>query len=370
MVEWSSFGRRRKLAIRAAAYAIALLGLAACQDRDRLPDKKPVPVRTAIAQRADHNAIVVLSGEIRAQYQSDLSFRVSGRIAERKAEIGDHVAPDQVLATIDPQEQQQGLRAAEATVQAAEAQLRQAASAFDRQKALLERGYTTRRESDQAEQAYRTAQSSLDSANAQLATARDQLSYTVLRAGNPGVITARNAEAGQVVQAAQAVFSLAQDGGRDAVFNVYESVFAQELADGKVEVALIRDPSVRVTGRVREVSPTVDPTMGTVRVKIGLPACPPAMALGAAVTGTARLKAQPAITLPAGALSSVAGKPAVWIVDPATKAVSAQPVTIGGYGTGQILVEGGLAPGAIVVTAGAQFLTAGQIVAPTEEVAR
>ena len=145
------------------------------------------------------------------------------------------------------------LNSAQATVQAAEAQLRQASSALERQKALLERGYTTRREYDAAEEAFRTSQSSLDSANAQLATARDQLSYTVLRAGTPGIITARNAEAGQVVQAAQAVFSLAQDGARDAVFYLHESAFSHDLARPEVEIALVADPSriVSIAGTPR-----------------------------------------------------------------------------------------------------------------------
>ena len=120
--------------------------------------------------------------------------------------VGDHVTADQVLARLDPQQQQATVTAAEAAVQAAEAVLRQATSTYERQKALLAQGFTTKREHDQAEEAYRTAQASLDAAQAQLGTARDQLSDTVLRAGVPGVITARNAETGQVVQAAQTRF--------------------------------------------------------------------------------------------------------------------------------------------------------------------
>ena len=177
---------------------------------------------------------------------------------------------DQVLARLDPQQQQATVTAAEAAVQAAEAVLRQATSTYERQKALLAKGFTTKREHDQAEEAYRTAQASLDAAQAQLGTARDQLSYTVLRAGVPGVITARNAETGQVVQVAQSVFSIAQDGPRDAVFHVHESIFTHEPGDPAIELTLVSDPAVKAKGTVREVSPTVDESSGTVRVKVGI----------------------------------------------------------------------------------------------------
>ena len=117
------------------------------------------------------------------------------------------------------------MTAAEAAIRAAEAVLHEATSTYKRQRALLAKGFTTKREHDEAKEAYRTAKASLDAARARLGTARDQLSDTVLRAGVPGVITARNAETGQVVQVAQSVFSIAQDGPRDAVFHVYKSIF-------------------------------------------------------------------------------------------------------------------------------------------------
>jgi RND family efflux transporter MFP subunit len=352
------------------AGCFALLGLAACQQGEQLPPKPPAMVQTQTVSLVGYTPSVILTGEVRAQVQSELSFRVSGRIAERKVEVGAHVTADEVLATIDPQEQQANLNSAAATVQAAEAQLRLAVSTHDRQASLLAQGFTTRRESDQAEEAFRRAQASLDAANAQLATARDQLSFTVLRAGASGIITARNAEAGQVVQAAQSVFSFAQDGGRDAVFDVFESLFARKLADEVVEIALLGDPSVRVAGRVREVSPSVDPAAGTVRVRIGLDPNGPMLPLGAAVTGTARFKDRPIVALPWSALSSRSEKPAVWVVDPQTSTVSPRTVLLEGYGTGQIFVREGLKPGEVVVTAGAQLLRPNQTVAVAKEAAR
>jgi membrane fusion protein, multidrug efflux system len=351
------------------AGSLAVAALAGCS-QGPAPEKPLAAVKTQTVELTDYAPRVELTGEIKAQAQSDLSFRVSGRVIERNVDVGDHVGPEQALAKLDPQEQEANVRAAEANVQAAEAQLRQASSNFERQRTLLAQGFTTRANYDQAEQSFRTAQGSLDAARAQLATARDQLSYTALRAGLSGIITARNVEAGQVVQAAQSVFILAQDGPRDAVFAVHESAFGLERTDPAVELVLISDPSVKATGRVREVSPTVDPATGTVRVKVGIDQTPPAMTLGAAVTGSARFKGRKLVVLPWSALASQDAKSAVWIVHPQTQAVSLKPVTIDTYKTGELMVRAGLEPGEIVVTSGGQLLRPDQRVALAGEGAR
>lgn len=358
----------RRLRRRAglASGLLATLCLAACQQQGPPPEKPSVRVPVQTVAATDYAPRVRLTGEIRAQVESDLSFRVSGRITERLANVGDHVTADQVLARIDPQEQQAAVTAAEASVRAAEATLRQASSTYDRQKSLLARGFTTQREHDQAEEAYRRARAALDTAKAQAGTARDQLSYTVLRAGVPGVITARNVEAGQVVQAAQTVFSIAQDGPRDAVFNLYESIFTRELADPAIEVSLVSDPTVTAKGMVREVSPTVDTANGTVRAKVGIERPPAAMALGAPVIGEGRFQTRKLVVLPWGALSAGNGRPAVWVVDPRSRAVSLRPIAVEGYETGKVVVRDGLQPGDIVVTGGAQLLRPGQVVAFAE----
>src|SRR5262249_28526808 len=160
------------------------------------------------------------------------------------------------------------------------------------------------------------------SANNQLTSAQNQLSYTILKAGEAGVITARFAETGQVVEQARAVFTIAKDGPRDAVFDVYEAIFALVPDDAKAEITLVSDPKVTDEGAVRETPPAVDTNPGTVRVKIGIPNTPPAMTLGAVVTGAGNLKSTKAVILPWGALFEIDRKPAVWIVDPRTCTVS------------------------------------------------
>ncbi len=363
--------RNRRGSVRWAHVVCGLVAIAAAGcSQDPLPEKAPTAVRTQTVEFTDYAPRVELTGEIKAQVQNDLSFRVSGRVIERNVDVGAHVTSDQPLAQLDPQEQEANVRSAEANVQAAEAQLRQATSTFERQRTLLAQGFTTRATYDQAEQAFRTAQGSLDAARAQLASAREQLSYTTLRAGVPGIITARNVEVGQVVQAVQNVFTIAQDGPRDAVFNVEESAFGRGRVDPQVQLVLVSDPNVKATGKVREVSPTVDPTTGTVRVKVGIEQTPPAMSLGAAVTGSAQFRARRLVILPWSALASRNGEPAVWLVDRQTRAVSLKPVIIDGYDRGVLLIRDGLETGDIVVTAGGQILRPNQVVALAGEAAR
>ena len=221
--------------------------LSACNDRRRSRAKRAAFVRTEIVQPRDRQASVTLTGEVQARFRADLSFRVSGRVLERLVDVGAHVNAGDVLARLDPAEQQADLDAATAAVAAAESQLRVAQATFDRQKALIAKRFTTRVAYDQAQEALRNAESTLELAKAQLGTAKDALGYTELRAGAAGVITARNLEVGQVVQAAQPVFTLAQDGDRDAVFDVLSPFSLAISMAAAVSLALVSDPDVTAT---------------------------------------------------------------------------------------------------------------------------
>jgi membrane fusion protein, multidrug efflux system len=345
-----------------SALVVALLGaaLSACNDHSANSAKPAAFVRTEIVQLRDRQASVTLTGEVQPRFRADLSFRVSGRVTERFVDVGANVDAGEVLARLDPAEQQADVDAATAAVAAAESQLRVAQANFDRQTALLANRFTTQVAFDQAQEALRSAESTLEAAQAQLGTAKDALGYTELRAGAAGVITTRSLEVGQVVQAAQPVFTLAQDGDRDAVFDVYESIFFGDFSGDKISLALIADPSVTATGSVREVSPAIDPKNSTVRVKVTIQNPPAAMTLGRAVSGTAKAKPVAQITVPWTALMSSGLKPAVWIVDPATKTASLKAVDIGSYEAGAVLIKGGLEPGERVVVDGGKLLSFGE----------
>ena len=210
-------------------------------------------------------------------------------------DVGDHVIADEVLAKIDPAEQEATVSAALASVRAAEALLHQTqATTTDRFRCSIAAsppGPTSTR--PRRHGAAPRARSS--AANADLDAAHEQRADTVLASRVNGVVTARSVEIGQVVQAAEPVFTIAQDGPRDAVFDVQEVVLSETPASrGVVELSLAADPMVTATGTVREVAPIVDPASGTVRVKIGIENTPPAMTLGSAIVGSAVRGAAPA----------------------------------------------------------------------------
>ena len=342
--------------------ALVATVLSGCNDHAAAPTARAAFVRTEIVQPRDRQASVTLTGEVQARFRADLSFRVSGRVLARYVDVGAHVKAGEVLAVLDPAEQQADDDAATAAVIAAESQLRVAKATFERQKALIASGFTTRTVYDQAQEGLRTAEGVLEAAKAQLGTSKDALGYTALRAEAAGVVTARNLEAGQVVQAAQPVFTLAQDGERDAVFDVYESIFFGDLDGSRVSLTLVSDAGVTANGYVREVSPAIDAKSSTIRVKVAIQDPPAAMTLGSAIAGTVKAKAQQQIALPWTALVAAGSKPAVWTIDPADKTAVLKPVTIDGYEAREVLIQAGLRPGERVVIDGGKLLSVGQAV--------
>jgi RND family efflux transporter MFP subunit len=345
--------------------ALSSTSLTACTE-EKVAARPPQMVRAVKVERIEHASSVTLTGEIQPQLESVMAFRVGGCVAARVVDVGDRVVAGDLLASLDPAELQTTVTATAAAVDAARAQHKRAASTFERQQALLASGFTTRRVYDQAEEAIKSASAALDGAEADLAAAREQLANAELRATISGIVTVRKIEAGQVVQAAQPAFTIAADGGRDAVFEVNESIFERDPRSRTITVALVADPEVIATGTVREVSPALNGT-GTVTVKVGLSDVPEAMELGAAVSGIATFRSAEAMALPWQALTAGAGGAAVWVADRATGTVSLRSVRVQRYDAGEVLLAAGLQPGEPVVTAGAQLLRPGQQIEIAEE---
>nr|WP_245257521.1 efflux RND transporter periplasmic adaptor subunit [Methylocapsa acidiphila] len=337
-----------------------LLLLAACKQDNETKPPQARPVRTVTTEKGAIGELVALTGQIQAENEAALSFRIGGRIIERLAGVGDHVEPDQILARLDSKNEVNALRSAQAALSAAQGQLVEARNNFDRQNHLMERGFTTRVLFDQAQQNLRTAQSRVDDAHAQLRTAEDQVSFTELKANVAGAITARGAESGEVVQAGQMIFQVARHDGRDAVFDVPAQVIRAAPPNPKIVVALTDAPSVTASGRVRQVDPQADPITRTFRVRVSLIDPPAAMRLGATVTGRMELESAAGVSVPASALTNVGGAPAVWIVDPESLTVSLRNVEVRRFDPGTVVISDGLEGGEIVVTAGVQALHPGQ----------
>jgi RND family efflux transporter MFP subunit len=305
---------------------------------------------------------VILTGRIEAEDEVNLAFRISGRVLESGLNKGDQVKPGQVVARLESQNELNALRAAQASLVAAQGQLTQARNHFERQDTLLKQGWTTRANHDQATQARQTAQSQVEAAEAQLKAAHDMVGFTELKADAPGVVTATGARAGEVVQAGQMIIRLARKDGRDAVFDVPAQVIRTAPADPEIAVSLAEDPSVVAQGRVREVAPQANPATRTFEVKVGLTTPPPAMRLGATVTGRMEREALAMIEIPATALTRFNQQPAVWVVDPASRKVAIRNVDVLRYGQAVVALSGGLDAGETIVTAGVQALHPGQTV--------
>lgn len=347
--------------MRDTAVCLLLLSfaLAACNEA-AAPEPPARPVRTVKVERRVIGEPVALTGTVRAQDEVSLAFRIDGKLIERPVAVGDKLTPGQLIGRLDPQNEQNNLRSAEADLAAAQAVLAQAESAEGRQRELIQKGITTRAQYEQALQQLQTAQAQVTSAQARLRTAIDRLSYTDLKADASGTVTAKGAEPGEVVRAGQMIVQLARQGGRDAVFDVPAQLIRDAPRDPVVNVILSDDPNVRTTGRVREVAPQADPVTRTHTVKVGLTDPPPAMLLGATVIGQVAINSEPVIQVPASALLQSEGKPALWVVDKASETVAIKQVAVARYDAHAVIIADGLQEGDIVVTAGVQALRPGQ----------
>jgi RND family efflux transporter MFP subunit len=236
----------------------------------------------------------------------------------------------------------------------------EASNNYQRQRELLASGFTTRVRYDEATRTLQAARSSADQARAQLSIAENRVAYTELVADSNGTVTARGAEPGEVVQAGRMILQVAQQGGRDAVFDVPASVKDRAPENPLIDVMLTADPATRATGRVREVSPQADPVTGTFQVRVGLADPPAALRLGSTVTGRMEIGGGGGFEIPAAALSRSEGQAAVWVVDPQSRTVSLRNVEVLRFDPAHVLVGQGLVAGDVVVTAGVQALRPGQ----------
>lgn len=308
------------------------------------------------------------SGEVRARVESRLGFRVAGKITQRQAELGQRVKAGQVLAQLDPRDYQLAADAARAQVAAASTNRDLAAADFKRYAALKDQNFISGAELERRETTLKAAQAQLDQARAQLSSQGNQAAYTSLVADASGVVTAIEAEPGQVVAAGTPVMRIAQDGPRDVVFSVPEDKVAAIKPGSDVAVRTWNDNSA-LAGKVREVSASADPVTRTYPVKVSLDAAA-APALGSTVYVAPRAFSHagtPVIKLPTSALRKEGQGSAVWVLDKATMTVKSQPVRIATADGNEAVIASGLQPGMLVVSAGVHVLSPGQKVTIYQE---
>lgn len=359
------FDKVRNLALAVLCSSVIFTGTARAES--------PLLIQVVQAELANDEQILSLIGEIVAREKVGLSFPMGGRILSISVRAGDQVTEGQELARLESVQQEQALLGVEAALEAAKADLFQAREEFDRQDRFLKRGATTRIRRDEADRRFRIAQANVDRAEAELRRAQKTYDDTFLYASSAGTVIDRLADPGEVVTGAHPVLELTQGGALDAVFDAPEALPAAgleidfatlgiDLADMEISLVLIDKPEVSFVGRVRKVSPLVDPLKGTVEVSIGVNQPPTEALYGDAVRGTFMVSGPRRIILPYSALTAVGDGPAVWIIDPVTLAVNLSPVTIARYTDSRFIIESGVEPGQRVATSATQLLYPGRII--------
>lgn len=349
------------------AIPIAFLSLAlgACKKKTEAPAVVR-PVRSVVVEKRDVADPKVASGHLRARNEVNLAFRISGRIIQTKVGIGDKVQAGQTVALLAAEVERNARNSAQAEVAAARAALDQSEAFERRQKKLLTELVISPNEYDVSLRQLKTTKAQLDAAQAQLKSAEEQLGYTELRSDGAGVITDKGAEAGEVVPAGKMVLQVAQETGRDAVFDVPAQAIRDGLSLGaRGEVWLADHPEIKAEGKVREISPQADPVTRNYQVKVEITAPPSGMFLGATVVGRLKLPAESVIEIPASALTMIENKPAVWVVDAKDQRVHRREIAVTRDTPDSVIVTHGLASGERVATAGVQTLYDGQAVKMT-----
>src|SRR4030095_8034391 len=275
----------------------------------------------------------------------------------------DRVEAGQLVALLDAEVERNSRNSAQADFAAARAALDQSEAFERRQKKLLDDRVISPNEYDIALRQLKTTKAQLDATGSRLKSAEEQLSYTELKSDDAGVITEKGAEVGEVVPAGKMVLKVAQQSGRDAVFDVPAQAIRDGLALGEqVEVWLADNPEIKAAGKVRQISPEADPVTRNYQVKVELAAPPSGMFLGARVVGGVKLKTDSLIEIPSSALTMIEDKPAVWVVDAKDQRVQRRKIAIARHAPDSVIVNDGRDAGDRVVTAGVQQLHEGQAV--------
>ena len=356
--------------LRLIVATTALVALAACSQPQPVASG-PRPVLAQVVQSATSELGNVYSGEVRARHESDLAFRVGGKLIARYVDVGSQVTRGTVLARLDPQDAKLAVDAARSQLAAAQADHSLAKSELERYRQLFAQKFVSQAVLDARQTTFEATKAKLEQATAQLATAQNQSAYTTLTADADGVITAVSAELGQVVAAGQPIVRLARPDEKEVVINVPESRLAALRGARQILVALWTQPQRPYAGQVREISPTADPITRTFTVKVSVPQADAAVRLG--MTANVLVddpSDRTAVKVPLGAVDQSAGAASVWIVDPQSHKVVPRPIEIGAYREDGVTVRAGVSAGDVVVTAGVQKLVAGETVRLAPEVER
>lgn len=361
----------RPLLFTALATSLALC-LAACSpaESETEESEKPRPAVMVLPKVADARQDIY-PGEVHARFEPALAFRIGGKISRRLVDVGQRVERGQPLAELDAEDLKLQLDSARAQLSAAEADHRVAASELERHEKLLDRKLVSVSQFDSVQSRYDAASAQLKRARAQLDVARNQTDYAVLKSPRTGVIAQRLAEAGQVVSAGQAVFSLAADGEREVRIDLPEQDIQHFEVGQQLAVELWSRPGQPFAGHIRELSPAADPNSRTFEARVAFDN----EVAGAELGQSARVflkhgASDNALSLPLSAVTAEEGEPYVWVLDPEQQTLHKTPVKLGPYGEERVPILAGLKADNWVVAAGTHLLREGLRVRPVDRMNR
>ncbi|MGH6771310.1 MAG: efflux RND transporter periplasmic adaptor subunit [Xanthobacteraceae bacterium] len=332
--------------------------LAACQAETAPAPKLERPVQVQRVAFETGGTAREFVGVVRARHETDLGFRVGGKIVARVVSVGDRVRTGDVIARLDPQDLRLQVESAEAELAAATSNLTQAAADLERYTTLKARGFAAIAEFDRKQAANDEAESRLARARRSLELSRNQLGYAELKANADGVITATLAEPGQVVSVGQPVARLAHRGEKEAVIALPETWLA-EAREATATVRLWSDRDRRFTAKLRELSPQADPATRTYAARFTILDADDTVAFGMTATVTlARPRETPVAKLPLAAVLNRGSGPSVYVVGE-SGTLALQPVTVASFTEDTALVTAGVENGDRIVTLGVQKLEAG-----------
>jgi membrane fusion protein, multidrug efflux system len=326
------------------------------------------PVRVAVVGEAVRGHRITYSGAVRPRIESAIGFRVAGKIVERFVNVGDRVDVDQVIARLDDADLKLAANSAKAAVASARSRRTVASDNLERGKALLPKAIISQAAYDIRRNEMDAAVSALDSAEAQLRQATNEVGYATLKADNAGIVTAVMGEPGQVVSAGQTVITLAHAEETEIAVSVPEQDAGHLTIGQQANITLWAGPRVSIEGRIREIAGQADPASRTYAVRIAVSGAPQIMRLG--MTASVALQTNdeaPGVVVPLTALTESEGGPEVFVVDPMNEAVRKTPVSVSGIAEDGVRITDGLHGGEVVVTAGVQFLRDGMRVRLPDE---
>ena len=340
---------------------VLVLLLTACgQDAPPAPLEDIRPVRAEQVGMHTAQQGTRYAGEVRARYETDLAFRVAGRVDARKVDVGSQVKAGQIIATLDPNDYVLASHAAHAQLTAAEAEARLAHQDLQRFTELRAQNFISQAELDRRRTTAEAAAAQARQLQAEAARQDNQQAYTRLTAPHAGVVTAISFEAGQVVAAGQPVAQLARDGEREVRIDVPENALDALRAAHDLRIRLWSVPGRDYAGRLREVSPVADAGSRTYSARVSLLHPDAAVKLGMTATVEVGSESVSSLSVAQSALFRIDGKPQVWVVNPQTRKVAARSVQIGELNGERTAIVSGLAVGEWVVTAGVHKLAPGQ----------